>query len=187
MRKKNSEAWIIRSLDNVHAGLLLSTKMCRRCTNTHYVGTGPQLRLSRIHRSEPATQHTIWHAALGSLGRETRKKERERNRRSPGCHFSLCQLLASPTLSPPTITPWDVDASWGQLPTDTSSWAERQALTALVQTNDAGVGVAGLPSSLPACSPAARLCTALASPIRTRWGKKRYIKRDSFQPTTSFL
>lgn len=165
--------------------------MCSRCTSSHYAATGSQLSLNESHWSKSGTQQTfIWDAALGRLERKLeRDRERGGNRRSPGCHFSLCQLLASPILPPCTITPWDVDASRGQLPTDTSSWAARQALTGLVQTNDVGVEVAGLPPSLLACSPAAQLCTALASPAQRAHThiEKRYIKRDSSQPTTTFL
>lgn len=110
----------------------------------------------------------------GERGSEKRKRRRE-NRRSHGSHFSLCQLLTPPVLPPSCITPWDVDASRGQLPTDTSSWAARQALTALVQTNDTGVEVAGLPSSQAACSRCARPCAALVRlPLRTHTQKKQH-------------
>lgn len=77
-----------------------------------------------------------------------------------------------------------MDASRGQLPTDTSSWAARQPLTALVQTNDAGVEVAGPALSLPGSSPPAWPCAALANHTQMKKKKKSYIK-DSSPPTTS--
>lgn len=111
-------------------------------------------------------------------GLNERQSERGRN---PGASFLS---LSAPCLPhPPSLLhPWDVDASRGQLPTDTSSWTVRQALTALVQTNDAGVEVAGPALSLPGSSPPAWPCAALAN--HTQMKKKSYIK-DSSPPTTS--
>lgn len=151
-----------------------------------------QLKVQNMHRymaeysPGPGLQPGSHYNCRKTRGKKQREiwTEWEKEWEREETRVSFLSLSAPCLPHPPSLLhPWDVDASRGQLPTDASSWAARQALTALVQTNDAGVEVAGLPLSLSASSPAAWPCTALANHTNE---KKSYIK-DSSPPTTSFF
>lgn len=148
-----------------------------------------QLKAQNMHRYTAGYSLWAWAYSLGSQYncRKKRKKQREKwtewekEWERVESRVSFLSLSAPCLPHPPSLLhPWDVDASRGQLPTDTSSWAARQALTALIQTNDAGVEVAGLPLSLSASSPAAWPCTALAN--HTQMKKKATLKTPLHQP-----
>lgn len=147
-----------------------------------------------MHRYTAGCSLWAWASSLvasTTVGKQEGKKQREiwtqweKEWEREESRVSFLSLSAPCLPHPPSLLhPWDVDASRGQLPTDTSSWAARQALTALIQTNDAGVEVAGLPLSLSASSPAAWPCTALAN--HTQMKKKATLKTPLHRPPPSF-